>query len=281
MVRKLTKLRIDEISSVDRGANEGAKIVLMKRDSSDDNPPYLFNDIIKAKEPRSNTDEQRTNTIPDDDKVSSKLTAMVDAMIVAVPSLDRQTATHFLLHSARGRRLAEHFNNISKGEQPMNRQQEMQQMHKFIKEGGMPAVAKRVIEKGSTSLTEVEYTECIQEEATRKGISFEKAFADPMTQQAYQIVREAGYVKSLVANVPGSYDAIIKGMATLKPTSTEVGNTLVADDSAEAVRLLNEMAEKQGRKFEDVLADPKNSKLAARTYTRAHRSSINTDYLDG
>jgi len=66
-------------------------------------------------------------------------------------------------------------------------------------------------------------------------------------------------------------------MATLTPTSTEVGNTLVSDDSAEAVRLLQEMADKQHRTFEQVFSDPQNRKLAAATYTRAHRSSIPYD----
>jgi hypothetical protein len=67
-----------------------------------------------------------------------------------------------------------------------------------------------------------------------------------------------------------------KGMATLKPTSTEVGNTSVSDDSAEAIRLLNEMATKQGRKFEDVFADPNNKALAGRTYTGAHRPTASS-----
>jgi Arm DNA-binding domain len=73
-----------------------------------------------------------------------------------------------------------------------------------------------------------------------------------------------------------------KGMATLTPTSVEVGNTNVSDDSAEAVRLLREMAEKNGRAFEVEFADPANKELAMRTYTAAHRPtgpSVNTDYL--
>ena len=72
----------------------------------------------------------------------------------------------------------------------------------------------------------------------------------------------------------------MKGMASLEPTSTSVGNTNVSDDSAEAVRLLSEMAAKNGRAFEVEFADPANAKLAAQTYTSAHRSSINTDYLE-
>jgi hypothetical protein len=74
--------------------------------------------------------------------------------------------------------------------------------------------------------------------------------------------------------------AMSKGMASLTPTSTAVGSTLVADDSAEAVRQLQEMCVRQGRTFEQVFADPANSALAQKTYTSAHRSSINTDYLE-
>jgi hypothetical protein len=58
------------------------------------------------------------------------------------------------------------------------------------------------------------------------------------------------------------------------------GNTNVSDDSAETVRQLNEMCEKQGRSFEQVFADPANAKLASRSYTANHRSSVNTDYLE-
>jgi hypothetical protein len=70
---------------------------------------------------------------------------------------------------------------------------------------------------------------------------------------------------------------VTKGMASLVPTSVEVGSSETSDDSAEAVRLLAELAEKQGRTFETVMADPVNAKLAARTYTAHHRSSVNTD----
>jgi hypothetical protein len=73
---------------------------------------------------------------------------------------------------------------------------------------------------------------------------------------------------------------VTKGMASLEPTSTVVGSTLVSDDSAEAVKLLAEMAAKNGRSFEEVFSAPENRELAARTYTSHHRSSVNTDYLD-
>src|ERR1700730_14653429 len=41
MARILTKLRIDEVSAVDRGAGDGVKIVLMKRDDTPRSKPHV------------------------------------------------------------------------------------------------------------------------------------------------------------------------------------------------------------------------------------------------
>jgi len=60
----------------------------------------------------------------------------------------------------------------------------------------------------------------------------------------------------------------LKSLATLTPTSTEAGSSATSDDSQEAVRLLNEMAIKNGRSFEEVFVDPANAKLAAATYPK-------------
>src|SRR5882757_27112 len=118
MPKKLTKLVVNEISSVDRGANPGAKIVLMKRDSGDyvdDDPPYTFNNIMLRKAEVSDPlrgDREESGA----DKVSAKLRAMVDAMIMADPTKSEEEHLHYLLHNAHGRRLAEHFNSITKTE---------------------------------------------------------------------------------------------------------------------------------------------------------------------
>jgi hypothetical protein len=219
-----------------------------------------------------NITEQRTNTIPDDDKVSGKLRSMVDAMIVAAPSLDRQTATHFLLHTAHGRRLAEHLNSISKKkeEEPMPQVN----IFKLANIESVREIAKHITEKDD--ITEFDFTKILMGHVTAKinnryvnkrdgesdGAAFERILTAPGNgelRQAYQVT---------------------KGMASLEPTSVEVGSTLVSDDSAKAVAALREMAEKNGRSFETEFADPANSKLAARTYTQHHRSSVNTDYLE-
>jgi hypothetical protein len=115
---------------------------------------------------------------PDDKKLSERLNEVVAAMIVAAPSLHPQHAAGWLLHTPQGQKLLAQHSTMKKDPR-MNRSEEMQEMRKFIKAGGMAAVAKRIIETGSTSLTELEYTECIKEDASLRKISFEKAFAGP------------------------------------------------------------------------------------------------------
>ncbi|MHC2539129.1 hypothetical protein [Bradyrhizobium diazoefficiens] len=124
----LRRLKIHEISSVDRGAGEGCRIVLYKRDKNADKPdfwdvplppppPRLFNDVMLRKladEPRDDDDPERTNTIDDDKKLSRKLRQMVAALITAAPSLREDQAMHFLLHHPTGRKLAEHLNKLAK-----------------------------------------------------------------------------------------------------------------------------------------------------------------------
>jgi hypothetical protein len=242
MVKKLTKLRIDEISSVDRGAGEGCKIVLMKRDNSDDNPSYLFADIMKR---RADDDEQRTNTIPDDDKLSPKLRAMVDALIVAGSFPDRRTATHYLLHNAHGRRVAEHLNNLSKGEPMLD----INKLIPILEDGLMATVHKNDDETYAKAFTR----------KYENDIEFRRQWAtltDAKHLQSLNLQKRQG--------VP---------MATITPTSVGIDGM---DDAAKAVKLLQEMAEKQHRTFEDVFADPNNKALAGRTYTGAHRPTASS-----
>jgi hypothetical protein len=243
MARILTKLRIDEVSAVIKGSNPGAKVMIMK---SDDDPPYLFNDIMLAK--ASVSDPLRgPRDEDDDDKLSAKLRAMVAAMTIADPSKTEQQHLHYLLHSAHGRRLAEHFNNLSKGEPPML---DVNKLIPIAEKALMASVNKRDDESDAKAFT-------------RK---FEN---DLEFRKQWKIVQEARHLLS--PNMTKSVNVM-----DTTPTSTEVGNTSVPDDSAEAIRLLRELAEKQHRTFEEVFADPNNKALAGRTYTSHHRPNVSS-----
>jgi hypothetical protein len=244
MTRLLKNLVIDEVSCVVKGADPGAKVMIHKSDDCHFGAPLLFNDIMAKADV---SDPLRGPRDEDDgDKVSSKLNAMVDAMMIAAPTLDRQAAAHYLMNTSHGRKLYEH---LSKGETIMP-QVDIRKLIPVMEDCLMATVTQRDGESYAKSFSR----------KYENDISFRKQWRD---------LTEA---KMLLLS---------KGTATLTPTSAVVGNTNTKDDSAEAVRLLSEMAEKQGRSFETVFSDPANAKLAARTYTAAHRSSINIDYLEG
>lgn len=254
MPRILRNLRIDEVSCVLKGANPGSKVLIRKSADKPDFwdvplPPQprllLFNDIIVAKAAKD--DDVTGDHASDDDKnLSGKLRAMVSALITAAPSLREDQAMSFLLHSPHGRKLAEHLNNIiSKTEKdpPMMPQVNIMKLIEVTEQGLMAQVTQR------------------------DGESYHQSFA-----RRYE--NDISFRKQWAALTDAKHlMALGKGMASLTPTSTSVGDTSVADDSAEAVRLLSEMAARNGRSFEQVFADPANAKLARQTYTQHHRSS--------
>jgi len=221
MAMKLTKLVINEISSVDRGACEDCRIALMKRDNGDDDTPQgplLFDDIMKS------TSWQRSWRARRERKQRQR-----------------------------------HLNSpISKTEQ----------------ETIMPQVD---IMKAIGVMEEV-----LNAQVTpRDGESFAKAFSrkyetDEGYRKQWRDLTDAKHAVLLADSV-----AMAKGrMASLEPTSTNVGNSNVKDDSAEAVRQLQELVARNGSSLEEEFKA--NPKLAARTYTNAHRpSSVNMDYLEG
>jgi hypothetical protein len=248
-MRVLKNLVIDEVSCVIRGANPGARILIRK---SDDRAPLLFNDIMlrKAEEEDDVTGDHQGDT---DKKLSGKLKEMVAALITAAPSVSEAHAMHFLLHSPHGRRLAEHLNSISKTEKDPS-MLDIMKLVAITEQGLMAQVTKRDGESYAQSFSR----------KFENDVDFRKQWRD-LTEAKHSV-------------------SLSKGMATLTPTSTEVGSTQVSNDSAEAVRLLQEMATKNGRSFETEFTDPANAKLAARTYTAAHRptaSSTSGDELQG
>lgn len=292
MARKpkiLTRLRIDEISSVDRGAGEGARVVLMKRH---DRPPRnrfekMFRQIDFSK--------LKTNPLPvdevvddgtdqgdveaDDSKVNPKLEQMVNAMIVALPSLRRDQAMHWLLNTASGRALAEHLNSITKRkEPPMNRTDGLRQI---AKDFGVAKLAKMlVMESNAHGISEVEFTKLIDDEAQktrqpgeRPGSCFSRFFSAPENvelRRAHQLTKNTPVSKSAAAP-----------LMSFQPVSVETGSSATADDSVKAYNQLTAMAEAMRAKspaltvaqcFARVFEDTKNAELAAKAHRRPQAS---------
>jgi hypothetical protein len=105
----------------------------------------------------------------------------------------------------------------------------------------------------------------------REGESFAKSFTrkfenDIEFRKQWRDLTEAKHMLSLFKT----------NYATMTPTTATVGSSLVADDSAEAVRQLKEMAEQTGEGFEVVFSKPENAALAARTYTVHNRPNVSS-----
>jgi hypothetical protein len=282
MVNILRNLRIDEISSVDRGAGEGARIVLMKRDTTarqrhDTPQPYLFNQVMarKAAEtipPRTEQPGDKNNQrVQDDDKkLSDRLKEAVAAMVAIRPSLNPAHAAKWLLHTEHGQSLL----NLTKSEKELPMQIDV------FKLSNIESVNEicRHISKGAADISEFEFSQMVLGHAKlnkRAGESdaaaFSRIFQAP---ENIQLRRAHNICKGYLDREPSEHLLAVvdeyrrKGMASLEPVSTEVGSSEFDDDSAAAVKQLQDLAEKQHRTFEEVFLDRANSKLAQATYPR-------------
>jgi hypothetical protein len=195
---------------------------------------------------------------------------MVDTVRAHRPDLSEEQVVHFLLHTARGRSVAEHISSItkSKEEPTMSR---LEQLRDISKRYGLEAVAKSIVDDGDAGgVTEGEFTKLMQDEAARRGMTFSKFFEAPGVDvlRAWQLSKNTRVAK----------DSLLQ-QASLTPTQTFVGDTSLSleEDSAEAIRLLTEMAERQyaaGKyrsvhsAFAAVFSDQANATLAARAHRR-------------
>ena len=177
---------------------------------------------------------------PADKKLSTTLNELVAAMVEAHTGLHPQRAARWLLTTSHGREMiAQH---MKKKETPMPqvdilKLRNSDSVIEFIKSSGASEHVIHDVIMGHAKLNK------------RDGESDAQAFAR-------------------------FYPMFYK--ASMTPTTTSVGNTLVADDSAEAVRQLTEMAEQTGESFEVVFAAPENKELAARTYRIEQRPNISS-----
>jgi hypothetical protein len=321
MAKILRNLKIREISSVDKGAGDGVKIVLMKRldeprldaDEKADRHNRLRKMFTAALRKKSEYDEEMSSpgfsrdpartgpTAADEDAGSAerrnedryedreepeqegdviatsvippRLQQMVNAVRTAAPHVSEQAIVHFLLHTARGRDVAEHLaTHITKKEEPMSR---IERLQALAKRGGVQLVAKALLEKGDAmEISEFEFTELMIAEATRKKQSFEAYFTDPANidiRKAHALTKS-----TLVAK-----DSLLRAVE-VQPVSVEAGRTDVETDTQEAYEQLMEMAEELAASgkyqsvasaFSALFSDQKNAELAARAHNRPNAAN--------
>jgi hypothetical protein len=207
--------------------------VLIRKHDDPLEGPLLFDDIIKA----DVSDKLRgPREEPDDKKLSAQLDEIVAEMIAATGGdLHPDRARRWLLHTEQGQALL-----------AQNKKEELMPQIDILK-----VIA--VVEDGMMANVRLN-----KRDNETDAQAFTRIFNNDIEmQKTCVIIRDAKL--ALATKV------MSKAMPTLTPTST--------DDSDEAVRLLQQMAAKNGKSFEAVFGDPANKELANRTYTNAHRSS--------
>jgi hypothetical protein len=285
MARKpkvLTRLRIDEISSVDRGAGEGVRVVLMKRH---DRPPRnrferMFRQVDFSKVKTNPLPQDPDNgDVDTDTKLSPQLEAHINAMLLVMPSLNRQQAAWFLLNTPHGRAMAEHLSSTTKRkEPPMNRADGLRQI---AKDFGVAKLAKMVVmENDAHGISEHELSALAFEEAKKHALPGERpnsTFARWYSEPAQLELRKAIQISK---NTPVSKSAAAPLMA-FQPVSVEVGATNTASDAEEAYNQLTAMANAMRAKsptltaagaFAAVFTDQANAALAAKAHRRPQAS---------
>src|SRR4051794_6881682 len=92
MVKVLTKLRIDEVSAVDRAAGKNTKIVLMKRDGEHRKCGESFDEIIAKAD-----DDDGGGSV-----VNHPVAQLAQLLVAAGSYPDISSALHFLLRRPAG-----------------------------------------------------------------------------------------------------------------------------------------------------------------------------------
>jgi hypothetical protein len=183
MPRILTKLRVDEISAVDRAANDGAKIVLSKRGV--DERPSFYQQLFSRK--RAVRKATYRGAIP-------------GRHLRNIDNLTPAEARHFLIHDAHGRQLlrdvggdidtladnlvaasarvdAEDNPRISEELSSNNNPDNSDEENSMTKSFDAVAFAKRVVDDGITAISEAQAFELVQKFASDHRLPNEKPAA--------------------------------------------------------------------------------------------------------
>ena len=215
----------------------------------------------------------------DDDALPPALEQSIAAIMTAAPGVTREQAASWLIHTARGRATHAALSKQRKDTPPMTtRADEMREMRDFAKSaGGMQSIAKHVIEKGTTTLTEHEFTTLLQEHAKlhkaageSDGAAFSRIFSAP---ESIDIRRAHAITK----NTPAP-------MMSIDPVQVGGKDATDVNDARKAYDQLTALAEEQRRRspglssaqaFARVFENPENVSLAARAH---RRPSATTSY---
>src|SRR6516164_2579923 len=299
MPRILKNIRIDEVSAVTKGAGEGTRIVLMKRDTSADGNVH---DSAWYKEQARIADEQNELHLRKHvrnwrsfDEVLAERTAKsaegdeAEGLIAAPPvddaitdSVDRRrhdgivfdigdTRMKFPNERALAVWLAvqERIRKSNRKENTMTTPEQLQELREVVKANGLGAVVKKIVDdESSYGITEPELVDLISNHERKLDESPAQCFL-----RHYEANNEEGAVLRRAIKVA-------KEEATLTPIVVD-GNDDNPDDAREASQALSRLVEEERARapwmtaeqlYEEVMR--KNPELTVKAFRRPAITSV-------
>jgi hypothetical protein len=300
MPQLLTRLKITEVSAVDRAAGEGTKIVLLKRDDTPRSKPHLeryqrrlrklqesrsFNAIIKQLDdqeispltgaaysrtrlPDLDDDDDRVDDDNDDDieKLADHHASTVADLLVEAGSFPhRASALSHLLHKPSGQALLARMHKAADQtakETSMTSHSEFVQS--VVKQYGVVALAKSMVQdQKSYGLDEPTFTRLATEHAQRIYSNDRPDVAFSKLYQSEESVRRACQIAKAMPFVADLTPLVVGGEANR-------GGDVNPNDPSEAIAQLKQLGARkwptasEAVQFENALVDPVNHKLARR-----------------
>jgi hypothetical protein len=254
MPKVLHKLRIDEISCVDRAAGEGTRVVLFKRDAP---RSKAFGYAMPQPEPSFYA--KLFSARPQFAKAMYRNATVTGRHLHRVANLTREEAKHFLLHDAHGRTLlrdtggdidvlADHLVEASQRPTEKRKDTNMQNMDKTLRAVG---------EAGFTKMVE-KYAKTVHPTLTKEQAFCKVFLADDdegaAIRRAWQIAKQ----------VPLDDDEAAEEAEDVEGDALEELEELATAERRRCPTLTKAQA------FTKVYVDPANAKLAQRE-RRQHR----------
>jgi hypothetical protein len=269
MARVLTKLRIDEVSAVDRAAGEGTKIVLMKRHDAPTEAASRRAYFLKIFTSKADADDGNDDADDRSDDAGSlashPVVSLARLLIASGHEADIASALHYLLNTSHGAALLHRVRTLkaAKDDPPMQ-----DNLTKIAADIGVVAVAKTIVrEQRSYGIDEAAFVALVTQhaKAAHPNLTEAQAFAkvyesEPSIWQACAILKTMPFVADPTPLMVGGIDA-----------QNEAND---ATEQSKAYAQLQQIGRdrwptaSEAQQFANAMTDSKNAALAAKVHIR-------------
>jgi hypothetical protein len=260
MPRILTKIRIDEVSAVDRAAGEGTKIVLMKRHDAPTEAASrraFFLKIFKA-DAADDGDDDAGDRSDDAGSLADHPIVQIARLLVANGhKADIASALHYLLNTSHGGALLHRVSTL-KGETMRT----TETVESILKDCGPVSFCKAIVDRGRAPCDEAELVAALTKYASEQHPEKSPAQAFAELYKTESVWRACAIAKAM----PFVFD----------DAPLMVGGTAAQDlnDPSEAIAQLRQIGRdrwptaSEAQQFANAMTDPKNAVLAAKAHRR-------------